>query len=188
METRTTEFSIRNLQESNSIALSDILSAINSKNTFVNHPILYSEPDAGLLSDILQQHKIEHGVSLGYLQNGDEEIVGLAGFHYLEEVALYEAVCILLPEYQPETGYAIEFTIHEAFYNLGMDKICARALPGSAAGTLFKSNGFTYCGERIFIDDAQGHLWDYYELENEGNLVSAAGQGGYAQSDWDSIF
>lgn len=188
METGTTAFSLHNFSESNSQVLSNILNAIKKDAVYVNHPLLYSESDAGMLSDILQQHKIEHGVSLSYLQNGDEEVIGLAGFHYLEEVALYEAVCILLPEYQPETGYAIEFTIHEAFYSLGMDKICARALPGSAAGALFKSNGFTYCGERIFMDDAQGQLWDYYELENEGNLVSAAGQGDYALSDWDSIF
>lgn len=140
------------------------------------------------LNELLEKHRVEHGVTIGCLKNESAETVAIAGLFYLEDAALYEVICEPVPGNEMIKEDGLNYIIGHAFYNLGMDKLCARANSADTAKiTVLKNAGFNFCGERAFSQDGRSHIWNYYELENEG-LLTTVGQNFHNSSDWDGIF
>lgn len=133
----------------------------------------------------------EHGVSVNFITNDNSnEVLGLAGLHYLSDVQLYEIIINILPEHSLDISVTelIENIVSEAFEVLCLDKVCARAVPGSEYDVLLKSFGFTQLGERVFSDESKSSIYNYYELENDSLLEINASSSTPAYSDWDNIF
>lgn len=153
----------------------------------------YATPFNSLNSDeliaLVEAHKSEHGISVGLVKDGYGKVLGLAGLHYQPEVALYEIVSIVLPEFKDRAAYIVEYLVFEAFSNLSMDKVFARTPVETADAESFKENGFVCLGERAFAEDDREKIWSYYELENEANLVSVDRRAtSHISNDWDSLF
>lgn len=187
MEIRVLNIELRHFSDRDNGVLADILSRfVESVNGYI--AAVDIKQTAADLQEIFDKHRIEHGISIGCLYEDNGAALGIGGFHYLEETGVYEMVCAMLPEHEGITAYALEFLEHQAFANLRMDKVCARALPGTVLDVCLRNNGFVYSGERAFIPEGADQIWNYYELENEGNMVSATSGTGLIYSDWDAIF
>lgn len=178
MENRVAHFSLRYLEDDQN--WSDIPQYVG---------ILPSLAETGTsLNELLEQHRVEHGVTIGCLKNENAETVAVAGLFYLEDAALYEVICEPLAGNELVMADGLSYIIDHAFYGLGMDKLCARANPADTAKiAILKDAGFNFCGERAFLQDDRSHIWNYYELENEG-LLTTVGQNFHNSSDWDGIF
>jgi len=137
------------------------------------------------LLDTLEQHKIEHGVAIGYLQNEEGITIAVAGLHYLADAELYEVICETLPGSDIYKTEALNFIVAHAFHTLGIDKICARTNDILMVNTL-KDAGFAYCGERAFIEDGGSRIWNYFELENESHVADMQGQFFHNNTGWDN--
>lgn len=116
----------------------------------------------------------EYGTGLGLVEDNSGAVIGLAGLVFLEEVQLYELVVCMMPEYSSLTYDVIDMLLYEAFENMSLDKVCAREPIDSSHSTVLREIGFAYIDERIFMDDHMQHVWAYYELENDTNVVSAS--------------
>lgn len=140
------------------------------------------------LPEMLEQHQIQHGIGIGYLQNDDDAVLGLGGLYYQPEASLYELVYLPLTDNAIDANTCLNYLLDHAFGNLGIDKICARALPQSLIADWLNDAGFAYSGERAFTQDGREHIWQYFELENEANMVLVPAYNQSANSDWDAIF
>ncbi len=139
----------------------------------------------GELLDALEQHRIEHGAAIGYLQNDEGACIAVAGLHYLADAELYEVICETLPGSDTYKTDALNFVIDYAFHTLGIDKICARTNDTLMMNSL-KDAGFAYCGERAFTEDGRNHIWNYFELENESLVADMQGQFLHSNTSWDN--
>lgn len=146
----------------------------------------YADAD-GLLDEIMS-HWIEHNVSVGFLQNEQGDIIGLGGFRYLPEVEKYELICGLLPAYTGAKSEVLNLLINKAFHDFGMDRLCARVFQTDNNHEHLLDAGFNYMGERSFEMDAYLHIWNYYEIYNYGDLLSASDVYISSNTDWDSLF
>lgn len=140
------------------------------------------------LSELLEEHQIQHGIGIGYLQNEDYSILGLGGLYYQPEAHLYELIYIPITDNATSINDCLDYLLDYAFDTLGIDKICTRAVPLSPTAEWLHNKGFAYCGERAFTQDGREHIWQYYELENETNMVSMPAESFAGDSDWDGIF
>lgn len=139
------------------------------------------------LLDTIEQHRIEHGVAIGYLQNEEGVPIAVAGLHYLADAELYEVICETLPGHSNYKTNALSFVIAHAFHTLGIDKICARTSDVFMMNIL-KDIGFSYCGERAFTEDGRSYIWNYFELENENLAADMQGQFFHSDSNWENNF
>lgn len=187
MEYRILDIELKSFSETNKQTLADILLDMSGGDNKYQSVFDINRAVAGLV-DAFEMHKVEHGIGVGCLQDGNGTILGIGGFHYLAETGLYEVICNMVPQHEEKTLYALEFLVHEAFSNLRMDKVCSRALLGSAMDNSLRANGFVYAGERAFISEDREQIWNYYELEDETNMVVSAGHYALGESDWDAIF
>lgn len=134
----------------------------------------------------------DHGVSVSYItSDNDKVILGLAGLNYSIDAQLYEVIINILPVYSQElSSYELlENIVTEAFDTLYIDKVCARAIPGSDMDTLYRTFGFSHLGERMFTDEQTSVIYYYYELENDNLLdTTSETQSPAYKSDWDNIF
>lgn len=162
------------------------LSSLNDEEIAILKSLLASDTDE--LIESYDTHRIEHGVAPGGIYLPGSDLVGIGGFLYIEETSLYEVVCHVLDVYEEDILPLLHYFATYAFDNLKMDKICARAIPGSVLDDNLANSRFTFSGERMFIQEQDGQLWNYYELEDEGNLVSAESTGIYSDNDWDAFF
>jgi len=183
MDFRAIELSLNKFAANDESLLQGLLTETSKK-----RPSVFNNRSAGEVLTMLENHRTEHGISIGYINDGYGHVLGLAGLHYLPETGIYEIVSHLLPDHAGRTAAVIEYLVFEAFANLGMDKICARVLPESTDASILKENGFTCLGERAFAEEGMGQIWQYYELENEGTMAAPAQDTAYATSDWDSLF
>lgn len=183
MDFQAIDLSLNNFTKDDKAIIDNILSSV--KTSVTPFSTLTSQ---GLLA-LVDAHKAEHGTSIGYIKDGYGNILGIAGLHFQPEAALYEIVTIILPEFKDRTVYIVEHLVFDAFSNLSMDKIFARTPVNTTDYEPLKENGFVCLGERAFAEGGRTHLWNYYELENEANLVSADEAGeSHVTSDWDSLF
>lgn len=183
MDFQAIDLSLNNFTKHDKAIIDNILSSV--KTSVTPFSTLTSEE----LFTLVAAHKSEHGISIGYIKDGYGNILGIAGLHYQPEVAIYEAVTIILPEFKDRTAYVIEHLVFNAFSILSMDKIFARTPVSTTDYEPLKENGFVCLGERAFAEDDRTHLWNYYELENDANLVSADGAGeSHIANDWDNLF
>lgn len=183
MEFKATEVSLNYFSDSDQQLLSDVFPVLQQAMPVIDGNVL--QADNAL--DILDTHKIEHGVGVGFIQQ-DGETTAIGGLHYLADVALYELVCIPLPGHEDAAPIAIDYLIHHAFYALGMDKVCARTLQNSDMDNELKAAGFTCYGEWAFTEEGRESIWNYYEMENDANMVSSIGHYSDANNSWDGIF
>lgn len=140
------------------------------------------------LTAIFEDHRIEHGVAPGGIYMAGKGIVGIGGFHYLEETGLYEVVCYIAPLYKKYTSTVINYLTLLAFDGLKMDKICARAIPGTSLDSCFAGSGFVFSGERMFMREGDEEIWNYYEMEDESSFVSSDNKKILSDYDWDVLF
>lgn len=185
---RTEDMEIRQFSGLSKDDLEKLLGAFAEETTghvVVNPAIGY---DVEELIDILDEHMVEHGIAPGGIYLDGNSAVGIGGFYYLEETGMYEIICSLAPGQERLTPAILNSLVEEAFDNLKMDKICARAIPASPFDKLLAEAGFAFLGERMFMMEGAGQIWNYYELEDERNLVSADSGSAYADNDWDAIF
>ncbi|MCB0696745.1 MAG: hypothetical protein KDC07_05240 [Chitinophagaceae bacterium] len=183
MDFKAIDLTLNHFNIEDKVLLADLLANTQQQ----RFPVL-NNISAEQVSALLGAHKAEHGTGIGFIKDGYEDVLGFAGLHYLADVELYETVCQLQPEFADRANYVIEYLVYEAFSNLGLDKVCARALPGHTDEVVLKENGFVCLGERVFAEEGLETIWNYYELENEANMTSAEERNSYATSDWDSIF
>ena len=124
------------------------------------------------LNACIEEHKnVGFGIGTVFTQN--DEFIGLAGFSFIDEVNTYEIHFEILPQHIRK-GYETEICntlVDYAFYTIGMDKLCARAIIGNFNKDRDYINaGFSYLGERAIESDGNIYLWNYYELNNESDL------------------
>ncbi|MCB0698978.1 MAG: hypothetical protein H6551_13145 [Chitinophagales bacterium] len=172
------------------------MSIQNNKYSFL--PI--SEHDKQLLKGILIEPHINFSneetnndpvvdLNIWAIHNETGDTVAVAGLNYLEDVQLFEAFLYSLSDSDnfSESTEILGLVIDEAFNNLGIDKLCARAIDGSHMDATLKSFGFCCLGERIFKDD-KNTIWNYYELENDIIDEYDDSFSHTTDSDWDNIF
>jgi hypothetical protein len=143
-----------------------------------------------LTAETIQQHWHLHCTGIGMVTGHNNNTMGIAGLNYLHEVQLYEVYIELLPEYRntPNTSAILSMVVNNAFENLGIDKVCTRAIAGSVNDIAFKKYGFSYCDERSWADDNYVNTWNYYELENNSAFISVEDHAVAADNDWEGIF
>lgn len=187
MQIRTSDIELKYLADYNKEQLKPIFTSFISEygGHFAGAAVGNS---AGELMEYFEAHRVEHGISIGGLYINNNTMVGIGGFHYLEDTGLYEIVCTVLPQFEDNLATALNHLVLQAFDSLMMDKLCARAVPASAMDTCLANSGFAFSGERVFMKGVDGQIWNYYELEDETNLVSAESTGTYTDNDWDALF
>lgn len=144
--------------------------------------------DIDEMSDAYDNHRVEHGIAPGAICLSEVGIIGVGGIHYLEETGFYEITCNVMPGQEEHVTPVLNHLVSHAFDNLKMDKVCARAIPGSVFNHNLANSRFTFLGERMFMLEQDEHIWNYYELEDESNLVSAENNSVYIDKEWDALF
>lgn len=137
--------------------------------------------------EALQRHAIDYGTTIGYFGNDNNALTGIGGLHYLTDAELYELVFVPMAGYDDTVTEHLSYLLDLAFSVHGIDKVCARTAPDTPTAEWLKERGFAYNGERAFTADGREHIWHFYELENELNMISAR-QNQSASSDWDYMF
>jgi len=165
--------------------LEKILEALVKSKSPINPSISHTAEELIIL---LEEHRIEHGIAPGGIYLPGDIAIGIGGFHFLDEAGVYEIVCNVPPGNEILAPVILNMLITDAFDNLKMDKICARAIPASPFDKFLAENGFVFSGERLFVKEGDGQIWNYYELEDERNLVSADNSRAYTDNDWDALF
>ena len=165
----TRDISIQYLTEGNKQLFKKLLVELSQCENSILSPNAIDET----LNDITN-HVNVHGIGLGCLIDNYGKVVGIAGLRFLNAPKLYETFCFILPQHVEEVGYSriIDGLVNHAFGNLNLDKVCARAQSGVVENELFMLNGFTYLGERMFDDEGSEKIWNYYEIENDSQLLS----------------
>lgn len=179
-------YSVHDFKATDTALLAGLLAELSATDSFHNN-ILQPELPADMTIAILQQQQQEYSTGLGYIKDDFDNVIGVGGLHFLQDVKLFEVVCYMLPEYRHHTGNVIGHMVDEAIETLCLDKLCARTLPASLEDLFYKENGFMYSDERAFAEDGMNQIWNYYELDNEAN-ISAVDTADDAESDWDSLF
>ncbi len=149
---------------------------------------LDSRIPADELIAIFDDHRVEHGVAPGGVYIAGTGIIGIGGFHFLEETGLYEVVCYIAPQYKEHIPSVINHLVLLAFDGLKMDKICSRAIPGTSLDSCLAAGGFVFSGERMFTREGDEEIWNYYEMEDESSFVSADSKRIHSDNDWDALF
>lgn len=180
------EYTFHYFSADNKPVLEEVAAAL-SNSTSVNKRIIDPALPTGMTFQLLDFHKEEYGTGLGYIQNDQGQVIAFGGLHYVHDVELYEVVCFAIPGQEAVAADALELLVYEAFAVLGMDKVCARAIPGTVEDKCYGKHGFEYIGERAFAEDSMEQIWNYYELENHGNMISAE-RSGHTDAEWDNIF
>ena len=178
MGNRVIDIELTGFSETNKHILADMELPMMGANSFTQ---------SGLLDEI-DTHIVEHGIGIGCLLDSNGTVLGIGGFNYLADTGVYEVVCNMLPQHQEKINDALDFLVHEAFDKLRMDKICARALPGSVMNSSLKAGNFVYAGERAFFSEGREQIWNYYELEDEAGMMESESVYALADSDWDKVF
>ncbi len=178
------DISIQYLKEGNKPLFKQLLIELQKENNSFCKGLHIDE-----FLDSLKAHQQEHGLGLGCLINPYGKVVGLAGLRFLNATKLYETVCIISPKYVEEVGYSmiIDQLINYAFNELNLDKVCARAEKGIIENELYHAIGFTYLGERVFDEDGSEQIWNYYEMENDNQLLSNNSTS-EIDNDWDLTY
>lgn len=179
-------YKINHCTANDSSVLQDLLTQLVAANA-IDAKAFYPELPTDILLPILDNHYKEYGAGIGLVENEQGDIIGMAGLQFLQDTELFEAVCYLLPDYTAQFPNVLSTVVDTAFHDLGLDKLCARTVTMSLADMQYREAGFTYVDERAFSDDGMGQIWNYYELENDANMVDAE-QLAFDDSDWDSLF
>lgn len=181
------DIEIRQFADADKQQLDMILGAMfdNPSKQTLNPSISFA---ANELIELLGEHRIEHGIAPGGIYLPGDVAIGIGGFHFLQETGVYEIVCNVSPDKEHLVPAILSSLITDAFDNLKMDKICARAIPASPFDMFLAESGFVFLGERMFVNEGDGQIWNYYELEDERNMVSADNSGAYTDNDWDALF
>lgn len=187
MQIRTSDIELKYLADNNKEELKPVLTSFISE--YGGHFAGGATGNStGELLDYFEEHRVEHGISIGGLYVNNNTLIGIGGFHYLEDTGLYEVVCAVLPQFEDNHAIALNHLILQAFGSLMMDKLCARAVPASVTDVCLANSGFVFSGERVFMKEDDGRIWNYYELEDESNLVSAESTTAYSDNEWDALF
>ena len=175
------DISIEYLKEGNKPLFKKLLTELSEANSS-----FFPNMDVDVMFDNISSHQKEHGLGLGCLINSYGKVVGLAGLCFLQATKLYETFCFISPNHVEEIGYSmiIDRLVNYAFDELNLDKVCARADIGVIENELYLANGFTYLGERIFEDNGNEKIWNYYEMDNDSQLISD-NSSAEIDNDWD---
>src|SRR5690606_14914674 len=96
MEYRILDIELKSFSETNKQTLAAMLLVMSGSDT-KTQSIFDINLAAGELVDAFEMHKVEHGIGVGCLQDGNGTVLGIGGFHYLAETGLYEVICNMLP-------------------------------------------------------------------------------------------
>lgn len=177
----TNDVSVQYLKSGNKPLFRKLLTELLEQN-----PFLFSDKNVEDILHSISVHQQEHGTGPGCLINKYGTVVGLAGLRFLPEAELYETYCSILPKYVEEVGYSmvINELVNYAFDELSLDTVCARADKGVVENELYIANGFTFLGERVFTDGGSEKIWNYYEMDNDSQLISDNNSAD-TDNDWD---
>lgn len=187
MQQEIRDIEIRQFADADYQQLEKILVALvkESSKSPINPSISHTAEELIIL---LEEHRIEHGIAPGGIYLTGNVAIGIGGFHFLDETGVYEIVCNVTPDKESLVPKILNKLITNAFDKLRMDKICARAIPSSPFDKFLAESDFVFSGERIFMQQQDSQIWNYYELDNESTLVSADSIGSYTDNDWDALF
>lgn len=171
--------------------LDSVLTHINGSGISIQQNIFNSILPADILLSSIIYHKAEHGTGICYITNEQQQIIGIAGLCLVSDVSIYEVFYYLLPGYNNNTQKeaVINLLVDKAFYELGLDKVCARTIiEDHDSSDSLLACGFNYIDERAFEEDGHNAIWNYYELENDSNIITADNDAAFIYDDWDTIF